>query len=536
LNTGNILVNSPDGEIVGEGTLNTVNGIFTNQGRISPAGAGIGRLVIEGSASTFITSVLDFQVDGLTPDTLHDVLEIDGGTYSLSGSLAISGSYVPTPGQTVTVVEGTGGGSVAGSFNHRSGLDVDNAVVWTISTGPDVVLTAVATTMPGSDAPDQILGTGVTDIVVAGDGADSLEGFSGDDIVYGQAGDDTIEVSGSITAGFFASGGSGLDQLRFTDATINLVSDALQYDEFEVVSLRNGIGTQTLTLEHDSIVSIVDGLNILAGADNVLFVIGDPGDTVNLSGDLSNPTTNFERNGSGHFAAAGTTEEFDILRRSSTTTAFLGIDQDVRVIIDNDIGGGQILIGGSLGDPLTGTTFDDILEGRGGIDTLDGGFGNDTFVLTNNDIADRDIVTGGGGVDTIQIEEDVDFTGMNVGDDISGIERLDMRNGTIETLQLNLTELLDMGGDDGFVSFANSPNPAAFDSFLVDGDAGDTLIINGVNVTETPGGLGLNPGDVPGATLTSTIVENGENYYVLTVAGTLEVLIHEDLIPDGLQL
>jgi uncharacterized delta-60 repeat protein len=62
------------------------------------------------------------------------------------------------------------------------------------------------------------------------------------------------------------------------------------------------------------------------------------------------------------------------------------------------VGNALTLIGNSGANKLTGTAFNDTIDGGGGVDTMIGGAGNDTYVLDNT----ADVITevSGGGIDT----------------------------------------------------------------------------------------------------------------------------------------
>ncbi len=67
--------------------------------------------------------------------------------------------------------------------------------------------------------------------------------------------------------------------------------------------------------------------------------------------------------------------------------------------------GSDLLAGGNGNDRLDGGFGNDVLIAGRGSDTMDGGFGNDIFYVKNEaGVADKDIIRGGFGFDTVRVE------------------------------------------------------------------------------------------------------------------------------------
>ena len=173
-------------------------------------------------------------------------------------------------------------------------------------------------------------------------------------------------------------------------------------------------------------------------------------------------------------------------------------------IIDNSQGGS-----GNGGSTLTGTAFDDWLEGRGGNDTLngnagsdilDGGAGNDTL---NGGLGDdnllggggNDTMNGGGGADTMAGGANNDtYSVDNIGDVVT--EGLNQGTDTVSTTLASYTlpdnvETLTFTGAGNFVgtgnSINNTINGAGGNDTLNGGAGNDTLNGNGGADTLTGG-------------------------------------------------
>jgi phospholipase/lecithinase/hemolysin len=112
---------------------------------------------------------LDLMLGGTTAGTSYDQIQV-GGTATLTGSLTIGlvPGFVPTPGETFTILEDTGGNPVNGTFtNLPNGAQfyVDGTTFQIGYDGADVVLTVdqdATTTAVTSSANPSALGQSVT--------------------------------------------------------------------------------------------------------------------------------------------------------------------------------------------------------------------------------------------------------------------------------------------------------------------------------------------------------------------------------------
>jgi Ca2+-binding RTX toxin-like protein len=261
--------------------------------------------------------------------------------------------------------------------------------------------------LTGSAFNDSLLGYSNNDTLTGGAGSDSLVGNAGNDLVQGGADNDTIS-SGNL--GDTLNGGEGNDYLADFNAssetaniTVNSTasSDVLigdtQITNFETLgSINTGSGNDTFKFADHTL-----GGNFNAGLGNDQFTISYSG-----YGQAINTT---------YYNVSNAVDGTILLRYSSieqfdlTGSAF---NDSLNGYSNNDTlaggGGNDSILGNAGNDSLTGGGGNDSLLGNAGNDSLAGGAGND-FIDSGTG---NDTLAGGGGNDTI--------TGINSGDVIDG--------------------------------------------------------------------------------------------------------------------
>lgn len=177
------------------------------------------------------------------------------------------------------------------------------------------------------------------------------------------------------------------------------------------------------------------------------------------------------------------------------------------------VGAGEVT-GTAAAEAIVGSLGSDTLSGGGGIDRFFAGQGNDTIILTANDVANLvaianssttvlATVDGGGGFDTLQVSmaatnldltqiKNVGVTGLKETSRIEGIERIDLGSDAVaNTLSINATDVKDMAAFNNFNTSGTSIDGRAWNNVtgsalgantayrqvLVDGTAQDTLNI-----------------------------------------------------------
>ncbi len=218
-----------------------------------------------------------------------------------------------------------------------------------------------------------VIGTSGNDNLVGTSASEALQGLEGNDTLSGGAGTDTLDGGdGNDTADYSYSSGSW---------TFNLVTGLTSADGGEtLISIENLIGAQgNDTLIGNAQANLLNGHlgnNTLVGGAGADTLIGGSGtDTADYSTSSSAVTVKlWENSGAGGDA---------------TGDSFNSIEN---------------LTGSAYNDRLEGTGVANLISGGGGNDNLNGASGNDTLIGGDgNDMLrghnDADTLTGGAGVD-----------------------------------------------------------------------------------------------------------------------------------------
>ena len=370
----------------------------------------------------------------------------------------------------------------------------------------------------GDAGDNRLSGRAGDDVIIAGDGFDWLQGNAGDDILDGGAGPDRVNyqfAGGSVVVDLSAgtaSGADGNDTLISIEQAIGSNSDdtlkAIETGDVSGNSGLFGIGGNDVLIGGAGIDHLdggdgddtltggagTDGLNGGAGADTVDYSqeTGGAGVDINLS--LQSATDSFgDTDGLTSIENIIGTDQRDIIVGDTTNNLFIGGNGDDRLIGE---AGDDVLIGGDgrdelLGDGAFGTSR------TIGVDSLDGGAGDDLLSLVGIDQGDS--VDGGAdfdrfilyGINTGQI--------ITIGDDLSSvtmdgavaqvtnIEWFDLFAGTgddtitggdgAETLRGGDGNdvISGGGGNDQIVGDGGDSNQ------LLGGDGNDRLVFSGIN-------------------------------------------------------
>jgi Ca2+-binding RTX toxin-like protein len=320
---------------------------------------------------------------------------------------------------------------------------------------------------------DTINGLGGADTVVAGEGADAIDGGGDDDSLAGAGGNDVIKSNAGIDT---IDGGSGTDRMIFQRA--GLVADIFfQVTDAAVPAIIAGQGTSVVFVERFE-------MTLGSGDDFVAF----------------------QHNTSGRDVIDG------------------GAGDDT---LDGGMGNDK-LIGGDNQDTLSGGEGNDELDGGNAIDTLNGGNGNDTLTggagddtLTGG--AGTDTITGGGGGDTasyasataavtvqLEITAQQDTHGAGL-DTLAGIENI-TGSGFSDSLYGDAGDNLILAGGGGDTVSGRDGNDS------LSGQGGDDFLY-GETWQSTVGGNDTLDGGIGDDTLFSYLgvdtIEGGADYDVL---------------------
>jgi Ca2+-binding RTX toxin-like protein len=296
--------------------------------------------------------------------------------------------------------------------------------------------------MFGHEDDDVVVGGDDHDFMSGGDGHDLLAGLAGGDGMFGDAGVDTAtfatapaSVTADLTAG--TATGDGPDGLEQVENLIGSNFDDVLTGNDGGNNIDGGPGDDSLAglAGDDVVVGSAGNDTVFGGRDNDVLV-GAAGDDVIDGGDGSDFV-------SFATSAAAVTVDLPALTATGDGT---DVVRSVRAVV--------------------GSSFDDVLTGDVGNNSIDGGGGNDVIA----GLAGDDALTGGAGVDTVTyIASSLGVSAsLRMGrasgdgnDDLAGFENLvgsafdDVVSGDAGA------NAMDGGGGVDTVSYAASPGPVA---------------------------------------------------------------------------
>ncbi|WP_217642137.1 calcium-binding protein [Aliiroseovarius crassostreae] len=280
----------------------------------------------------------------------------------------------------------------------------------------------------GGDGDDTLQGGAGKDYLNGGDGDDVLEGGAGDDVLTGGLGDDILR-GGLGNDVYIFNRGDGhdlIDESAFSVTDGGVTNTEYGADDFAMETQTAYTGGKN-SHAYEVNVWVSDSrtgasIDALEGGDDVLqfgnwIDIGDlivntdgTGATSNLVIELEPVTADGEIEDSVTIENWGTPEfrvetirfaNGFVLDVSSIGYATTGDETDNTITVDTSTlaaGEGAWLAGGAGADTITGTAADDILVGGTDADRLEGGAGNDTYVIERGDGADRVLDSGSSAV------------------------------------------------------------------------------------------------------------------------------------------
>jgi Ca2+-binding RTX toxin-like protein len=301
-----------------------------------------------------------------------------------------------------TVRAGSNGWDISGDGLRDFTLANVDSVVVTLGDGDDV-FSAQGGGSLGGPTPSTLPLT-----VYGGPGNDTLTGGDGNDTLYGDVGDDTLCGGTSLTDGDVYSGGAGTDTVTYAGRTgaVTITVGAGANDGF-------GSETDDITADVEIVVG-GNGDDSFTGWTGPQTFYGGPGDDTFHMGLLAST-------GAGADTILGEAGEdtADYGARLEAVT----VTMDLNVANDGAAGEGDnvhsdverfICPTAAVVCNVTGNALDNRITGGGGADVLNGGAGDDTFVMgANGGIgAGADVLIGGPGVDV------VDFTSFGAALDV----------------------------------------------------------------------------------------------------------------------
>ncbi len=300
----------------------------------------------------------DVLTGGLGNDLMYGGTGND--TYVVQGSNDVATEFV---GEGTNDVVQT-----AGSFELTAGSEVE-----VIQTTNAASVTALNIT--GNALAQSI--TGNAGINLLNDGgagaADTLTGLAGNDVYYvANAGTVIVEVAG---------GGTG-DRVG---ASVSYVLAAGV--DVEQMSTTASLGTTAINLTGNTLAQLITG----NAGNNILNTGGGAADT--MTGGAGNDTY-VVRNAAdliNEGVGQGTADQV-----TAAVSYVLGTGDNIEILATNNaIATAAInLTGNEIAQSVTGNAGNNRLDGKGGIDVLTGGLGNDTFILSSvTGVANADTIT-----------------------------------------------------------------------------------------------------------------------------------------------
>ncbi len=352
----------------------------------------------------------------------------------------------------------------------------------------------------GGLGDDKVVGGWGRDIVLGGDGEDSVHGGAGHDIVAGNKGDDEmfggrgndLLVWNNGDGSDLIDGGTGYD-VQQVNFNTDLVNNDLQNDDVAEFSVTDeGIQfarievngqTERGLFQLDIRKTEVQETNF-GGGDDTAVITGDVLEKIKLKLDGGDGVDTLDLSQSAQAARIDLGKGYVNTSKAKNFENAIGTAFEDRIVGDK---GDNTLSGLDGEDVLFGRAGDDTIAGNKGNDKMFGGNGDDLLVWNNGD--GSDLMIGGGGYDTQQVNFDTDLVNTDLqNDDVaqfsvtnSGIEfaRIEV-NGQTERglfqLDIRKTEVQETnfgGGDDTAVITGDVLNEIFLD--LDGGDGVDSL-------------------------------------------------------------
>ncbi len=389
--------------------VNVENLTLTGSGNINGAGNVLDNVII-GNVGT----------NALSGGDGNDYLDGGGGADAMTGGLGNDTFVVDNAGDTV--VEATS----AGTDTVNSSIDFSLAA---LSNVENVTLIGSGNiNATGNTAANALVGNSGANNLSGGDGDDFLQGGTGADTLSGGIGNDTANYAGSsaaVTVSLVAGTGLGGDADGDTLSGIENLTGSANED----------------VLTGDAAANILDGG---AGKDSLA---GGTGNDTYLVDNVDDVIT--------ENASEGTDT---VVSTAATYT--------LAANVDNLTLGGAGNINGTGNDDaniLTGNAGNNRLDAKGGVDSMAGGLGDDTYVVDNA----GDVVVEGASAGTDTVESSITYSIAS----LANLENVTL-TGTASINATGNTTANTLIGNDG----SNTLNGGAGNDILIGGNGGDTLV------------------------------------------------------------
>ena len=497
-------------------------------------------------------------------DTIHNSDGGNDGVFLTGGATEDRISFTRDGDDLVLLVDDGAEGSLR-VVNHF--LGGDSAIDWVQPDGSYMISTTqinqrVAAGETGGDFDSVVTGTSAGEQLVGGNdsnlmqglaGADTLFAMGGDDQLEGGAGDDQLyggNGSGSGSGNDALIGGDGNDVLVGEDGNDTLVggagNDSYYYKAGQGVDVidntgggsdgvffLDGLDRSRLSFHQDGndLVILVDGDlaqqvrvtdHFLGGENAISYVQPTDGGNAIMASQLSGLLSAMpgESGGTGGETGGGSEGQGTTGEGGDT-----GSGTEPGTTPTPELGGDDVLNGGSGNDILVGGVGNDTLNGGQGNDRLEGGVGDDTYVFTGG----QDVLKETSGTDTLRFGAGITFNQvasglMKSGDDLvlkvnGGPDQVTLTNfflggdAVVETIEFETGGQITSGQIYGAFGLSE-PTPSAGFSQNVVGTAGDDSALAGGSDSDLI--QGFNGNDVLDGAEGGDRLEGGNGDDVLT--------------------
>jgi Ca2+-binding RTX toxin-like protein len=409
-------------------------------------------------------------INHIVGNALDNVLDGLGGADVMRGGPGDDSYIVDDPFEDLAELEGEGLDTVYASASyHLVETWIENLYLLGVGDFSGIGNT-LSNFIQGNTGNNTLDGSYGDDTIQGGAGADAISGSYDNDTIEGGAGADTISGGNGTDVATYATSGAAVTVNLATN--VNSGGDAAGDVLTEIENLTGSVFADTLTGDGGN--NRLDGLG---GADSMA---GGAGDDVYLVENAGDAVT--ENPGEGT----------DTIRSSIDLT--LPTDTERLELLGSATTGN----GNSLGNQIFGNALDNVLDGLGGADVMQGAAGNDSYFVDN--IGDQIVEQAGQGTDTVS--SGITFVLP------AGVENLVMlglgdTGGFGNALANTITGTAGIDVIDGGAGADAMLGGAADDAYFVD-NAGDVVTENAA------GGF-----DAIYASLSSTLPDNVEMLYLL---------------------
>ncbi|MBA5249175.1 MAG: hypothetical protein FE834_06540, partial [Gammaproteobacteria bacterium] len=407
---------------------------------LSDIANGTGGFVINGEAAGDISGDSVSSAGDVNGDGLDDLIVGAFGGPNIGKSYIVFGTTSTTAINLSDIASGTGGFVINGETKgDYSRISVSSAGDVNGDGLDDLIIGAYladATNKTDSGKSYVVFGTTDTTAINLSTIANGTGGFVINGEAAGDKSGDSVSSAGDVN-------GDGLEDLIVganTSGKSYVVFGTTDTTAINLGTIASGTGGFVINGE---VAGDKSGFSVSSAGD----VNGDGLDDLIVGAYLASPTSG---------ANAG--KSYVIFGKTNTNAIDLSaLGDDSKYTIDHQGTTGD----NNLGDNTTTNkdeifvagAGDDTLTGNGGMDVFSAGIGNDTIIINANNITaleqtgagNRANINGGGGIDTLKLEGadlTLDFTKIS-NNRIQDIEKIDLTGSGVNTLILNLNDVLD---------------------------------------------------------------------------------------------